>query len=395
MASFEYNNTRLTDFTGQPFTISGYEFDNGARRTTETIRFVLRNFTERYLGLELMVSNIAKAHGYEWKLKIVPSSCRSVFFCILALTGRVVPVTVPFKIRCQNTAQTFESTRLEYGHIYRLQTKDENLKDDDILVVLYDIEIEDKYRRLWYPEILQQQSLLVDLYDDASSKTSDAVFSVGGKLYHAHKCVLSLRCKKLYELFVQESGDAAIIPIYTVRKEVFKMLLDFVYTVQIKEIHEEEFAIELLVAADCFDCVQLKLYAESVLVEKFLKVENTASLLILADSHSCALLKEAATNLFLKEADSVEQTPDWSKIEESTALLKELLKASLLASKNQSGDNNANFATDGADRLNVTSLRQQLEQADLEVDGSRDVLVRRWKTLQQTKEKVNRNIFRR
>jgi hypothetical protein len=49
----------------------------------------------------------------------------------------------------------------------------------------------------------------------------------------------------------------------------------------------------LLRAADKYGCVDVKLYTESMLVDKFLNTSNAARLMILRDSHSCALLKEA------------------------------------------------------------------------------------------------------
>ena len=158
-------------------------------------------------------------------------------------------------------------------------------------------------------------------------------------------------------------------------------MLDFIYTVETPEIDKEEDAIELLVAADRFDCIQLKLFVESVLVEKFLKAGNAAALFLFADSHWCALLKEAATNRILDDADSVKKTPDWRWVRESQRLMTELLEASLEDERCSSAKRNRNGSTSTGDpdRWNVTSLRRKLKRAKLEVDGSREILVNRWK----------------
>jgi hypothetical protein len=144
------------------------------------------------------------------------------------------------------------------------------------------------------------------------------------------------------------------------RGEIFKSILDFVYTGKTPEIEKEGIASELLVAADCYHCVHLKLYVESILVDKFLTAGNAAALLIFADSHSCALLKEAATNLILTDTDTVKNTSDWSKIKESPR-----------------------FLLDDIDQLDVATLREELEAADLELDGSREVHVDQLKTHRQ------------
>merc|ERR1712174_68254 len=102
-------------------------------------------------------------------------------------------------------------------------------------------------------------------YQDGSSESSDVSFSVGNKTYRAHKNILSLRCKKLYEI-AKESDDDTTVPIQipSVSEKTFENLLKFVYTVDTTPVFDSsETAIDHLVAADLYDCVQLKLYAES------------------------------------------------------------------------------------------------------------------------------------
>jgi len=45
---------------------------------------------------------------------------------------------------------------------------------------------------------------------------------------------------------------------------------------------DEATAKKILTAAECFDCTHLKLYAESVIMDKFLTAANAATLLFLA-----------------------------------------------------------------------------------------------------------------
>mmetsp|Transcript_15700 Transcript_15700/g.36146 ORF Transcript_15700/g.36146 Transcript_15700/m.36146 type:complete len:90 (-) Transcript_15700:3107-3376(-) len=74
-----------------------------------------------------------------------------------------------------------------------------------------------------------------------------------------------------------------------IRGEIFRSILKFVYTVKISEIDEGDIGREILVGADRFDCTQLKLFADSAIVDKFLVVADAAECLIFADSFSCAL----------------------------------------------------------------------------------------------------------
>jgi hypothetical protein len=200
---------------------------------------------------------------------------------------------------------------------------------------------------------------------------------VGGTIYQVHKNILSLRSKKLYEI-AEESDNVAPIPISSVESSIFKSVLDFAYNVKVPEIANEGKAVELLVAADRFDCSHLKLYVESIIVDKFLTGQNAAEMFVFADSYSCALLKEEATNEFVTDPDIVKKADSWSKIEESTRLLSELLD-SLSRFHGPKLTNNE----DDVDRMDVVTLREQLREANLELDGSREVLVERLKAHRQ------------
>merc|ERR1712194_53348 len=212
----------------------------------------------------------------------------------------------------------------------------------------------------WYPKKLEPQSIVVELYNNNDSKTSDVAFSVDGAIFRAHKTILSLRCQYLYDAAQEfETTNIDSIPIDGVGAGIFQSLLEFVYTVKVPKINNEKSARELLVASDRFNCVPLKLYAESVIVDKFLNNQNTAALLVSADSLSCPLLKEAAIHRFLLDPNSVKEArEDWLRVEESHRLLKELIDAySYTASSSDTEENS--FET-----MDVASLRKNLEEAN-------------------------------
>ena len=263
---------------------------------------------------------------------------------------------------------------------------EEYLEKDGSLVIEVDIQrvLPIQHPSIWYPKKLERQDILAILYQDASSETADVAFSVKNKLFHAHKNILSLRCKKLYEI-AKEWEDNEPVVINSTKEEIFKSILDFAYTVKEPEIENKDYATELLVAADFYDCVHLKLYVESFIVDKFLTHANAAELFLFADSYSCALLKEAATNLFVTDAPAVKKGEAWTKIKESNRFLSELLEAFTCPDEAEKDDCPKKF-----EYVDIAGLREELEYANLELDGSREVLLERLKTYreQQDKEEV-------
>ena len=253
----------------------------------------------------------------------------------------------------------------------------DELEENGSLVIGLDIEIDDKIDHVWYPSKVKKNDMLVELYQDASSETSDAIFSVGETTHRAHKCILALKCKKLHELSSECSNDTPI-PIPCVKENIFKTLLDFVYTVNTEpNIESADVAKELLVAADCFECVGLKLYVESFLVDVFLCVGNAVALLTFADSHSCALLKEEAADLIVKNVEDAKKSENWSEIQESKHLLSELFDS--LSELFDRLSCPMEYNRIDVDHMSVNVLREEIEKANLDLDGSREVLVERLK----------------
>jgi hypothetical protein len=96
---------------------------------------------------------------------------------------------------------------------------------------------------------------------------------------------------------------------------------------------------------------------------------KAAGLLLLADSHSCGLLKEASINPYMTDSkgfmnkDSNDNN-NWEELQESAKLSTELLVYT---------------NSDDVDDFDVTSLRERLQMVDLDMDGSREILVEQCK----------------
>jgi len=399
----------------------------------EIIQFIVHGFGDRTERRgERIESPMARAHGYDWKLWVYPrgnaasSTDREFVSCYLYPVIETTTTSVAaaaaasspaawITIRCKSRERTWKdklwSTNQGKGYadfIPRDEVLEEHLEDDGSLAIECDICIAEDDRRVWYPPAFQPQSLLVDLYENASSATADTVFSVGGgdddeksaataatsSIYRVHKAVLSLRCKKLYEIAEGscDENDSCPIRIPLIRARIFKSLLDFVYMVRLPEVTTVQAAVELLCASDRYECVSLKLYVESLLADRFLTANTATALFVLADSLSCALLKEAATKWILADIEAVKETVDWTKLKESHRLFEELFMQLYKIHVGNSNHSRTTTPTEDddvdADLLDVASLRVDLQKANLGVDGSREVLAGRWKTLrsQEIKE---------
>jgi len=364
----------------------------------ETIEFTIYNFKDLTQKREEYIeSPTCKAHGYEWQIHIYPRGCKQSnesdeqVSCYLRYLTNKRSISAQFSMKAghaqaTSSLQTFEESDFEWGwkdFDNRRSVIQNSLTNDGNLIVKCDIQIAEEDKIVcWYPQKLQKQDLLVKLYEDVSSEISDVVFLVEETMYRAHRNILSLKAKKLSEIAEEWDKDSPI-PVHLMKKDIFKSMLDFIYTVKVPDIENEDVAKELLVAADRFECIHMKLYVESVIVDKHLKPDNAAAMLIFADSHSCALLKEAAMNIFATDTDTetAKSAEAWLELKESLKLVTELFD-SITRSKKYEGAEDRN----GVDEMDVTILRKKLEDAGLELDGSRKILVNRLKTYRQTQD---------
>ena len=121
-----------------------------------------------------------------------------------------------------------------------------------------------------------------------------------------------------------------------------------------------------------FEYIELKQNLEADLIEaKFITAENAADTLVVADSLSCALLREAAMKVVVENIAKIRETRGWMLLEESNALLMEVLEQS-----------KEDKTVDGGDKPDtcVAGLRKRLADRGLDTDGTKQMLVKRLKT---------------
>ena len=344
-----------------------------AKRCVETITFIIHDFDTKMKEKAAFVSSTLFAHGCRWKI----SYFNEVHFASIKLHSLEKYVDASFTLRLKYLPS--ERRRKKFSIKDNAEAFEEIvciLEEDRSLTIAFAIELHSKSpsNRAWYPKKLQPQSILVDLYNDAASETADVVFSIGATEYYAHKSILALRCKKLYEIAIGY-GENVPIPIENTSEMVFKCILEFVYTVKLPTLTTRDLAKEVLIAADFYECIQLKLYVESVIVDKFLVPENAAELLLFADSYSCALLKEKTTKRLVKDPSNLKKAKEWSIIKDSPSLLLECFEA---------------VTSEHGYESDIAGLRDSCQKQNLEVDGSRQVLTERLqkkRKLAENKEK--------
>ena len=384
----------------------------------EAIQFHIHDFANRNQkrGKCICTDNI-RVQGYLWSLVIYPrghseskTDAEYVSFYLRCEVENSIsnPVVAMTDIRTKTKSTTLGKVSYSKGSYrgwHNFSKRQDIIQNDctqeGTLTVTVELEIATEKNAVWFP-----RQLTCDNYDQlyrSVETTSDVTFVVGnvGKEFMAHKCILALRARELYELVIVEeelsnnnndddegrsSGIFIVLP--DIDEKVFKLFLEFLYTGKEPELDKNdeddgEIVKLILDAANRFSCTYLKLYIESVIVEEFLVPSNAAALLLLADSYSCALLKEASMNMFVIDPLAVmESKDDWTKLKESNDLLEELLVYTnnpggrkIYSSVVENGDG----TLDDVDDFDVTSLRERLEKANIDVDGSRQILVERWK----------------
>jgi hypothetical protein len=199
-----------------------------------------------------------------------------------------------------------------------------------------------------------------------SKKTADSVFIVGGKHFQLHKCVLETQSPKLYEFAEMAKDKPFVIGPKIVDSETFDTVIRYIYGLRPPYFWNHEATTKAIFNAACYlQITNLKLHAEWYLAYEILNIDNASELLLLADSHACALLKEEAMKCCLMNIESAKKSSGWKLLQESPVLLEELLTFSCIQSR------------DKIDCMDVGELRKELQKRQLEVDGSREILVNR------------------
>lgn len=130
-----------------------------------------------------------------------------------------------------------------------------------------------------------------------SGEGMDVTFKVKNELFRAHKIVLKMR-SPVFNAELTRDKRKRIIIVEDIEPPVFKALLRFIYTDSLPSMGDldgnenDEIVRHLLVAANRYGLVRMKLMCESILCNR-LAVQDVAATLAAADQCRCYKLKDA------------------------------------------------------------------------------------------------------
>lgn len=135
-----------------------------------------------------------------------------------------------------------------------------------------------------------------------TGKFSDVTLSVGEMKFRLHKVILT-SCSPVFRAMFEHDmieKQSNVIDILNVRYEVMKEIIRFMYTNKVNEI--DGLAVELLVAADMYEIVELKDLCERNLSD-CLCIDTAIERLILAITYNANVLKNNAIEFIVRNLE--------------------------------------------------------------------------------------------
>ena len=200
-----------------------------------------------------------------------------------------------------------------------------------------------------------------------SKEGADVTFVVNGEKVMAHKTFILMNSTESHLYQLVQANDEKEIEIKDCNQPfLFKTMIDYLYSEQVPANFDwATNGVDLLKLADKYGLVNLKLHAEWLIVCKNAEHmhEWAPRLLLVADQHNCALLREKCVEIVAGNVGTYSKCAEWGLLLQSPSIAHDLLTRA----------NNC----DGMESLD--SLRKRAEEQGLEVDGSREMLIKRLK----------------
>uniref|UniRef100_UPI00402B4AFA TD and POZ domain-containing protein 1-like n=1 Tax=Arvicanthis niloticus TaxID=61156 RepID=UPI00402B4AFA len=174
------------------------------------------------------------------------------------------------------------------------------------------------------PAIMDPWHTLADDLRELWEKSlfTDCCLLVAGHEFRAHKAILAA-CSLVFRAMFEHEMKKSLtnqVEILDLDPQVFKEMMDFIYTGKAPYLHSHSLATGVLAAADNYSLESLMVMYEDALCRN-LSVENAAHTLILADLHSREELKAQALDFISVHASEVSETSGWKSVVESHPLL--------------------------------------------------------------------------
>ena len=217
-----------------------------------------------------------------------------------------------------------------------------------------------------------------------SGDRADVAFKIDDTIIPAHKFILDTSAP-IIAGFCQGSDIKSPVLIKDTTVKVFRHVLRYVYGGDIPNKKDVlNIGKEIINAADKFDIAGLKMAVETDFVAcRVIDVSNVADYLLFAHSKTCPLLKEYAISYFVSRKKDIVNSDSLGKVNESAELLKEPMEAVI-----NNSDSIARTEKTGFRVMGVDTLRKKLEEEDLDIDGSREILVARLESSNASKKRL-------
>ncbi|XP_017494731.1 PREDICTED: speckle-type POZ protein-like, partial [Rhagoletis zephyria] len=118
------------------------------------------------------------------------------------------------------------------------------------------------------------------------------VFTINNKVLRAHKTIICARSPVFAAMFSNECKESKEnkVTISDISVEVFKEVLQFIYTNHVNQM--EEYAMELLIAADKYQISELKSNCTNFIISK-ISTHSVVEHLIIADQYNFVRIKSS------------------------------------------------------------------------------------------------------
>jgi len=163
------------------------------------------------------------------------------------------------------------------------------------------------------PKLIKNISTIFKL-----TESVDVTFDVDGSLFGAHKTILIPRCeyfKSMFESGMKESTEK-IVTIADIAPDVFKAILEYIYTDDVEDINSD-IVIDLLIVATEYRLTRLVRLVENV-IGFSLDVDNIGCIVDLSDTYDCQALWRTCTFFIVKEFKKVKHTSGWKEMNPET-----------------------------------------------------------------------------
>lgn len=238
----------------------------------------------------------------------------------------------------KNVQKCFEGNSSGWGvhHNYKddfeVDEKSGRLFDNDCTIlcdITIDSDIAEAESKYSIDPRLNELDYLDYLLEDL--KFSDVTFKVKKRFFHVHKNILSIRSPVFEVMFKHDMKEKInnTVDIEDIEPEVFKEMLQFIYTGMVYNIGKTD-THSLLIAADKYSIEGLKSLCEDVIIDSF-TLNNAVKLLKFADDYDAKKLKIQVIDFIVLSSKKMVDIPEYQAIEEfPSKLMFELFKAMAL-----------------------------------------------------------------